>query len=132
LAWEAASEYFLSFSADGRHVVTCTGAEAVVLRRADDGSPVCKYYPRGAFNQIGFAPGGRKLAVGTMHGEVHLLRVEGLTAKPVPSPASKRSPGRAPSARSGQDAGQIAKRIGRNDPCPCGSGKKYQKCHGAR
>jgi uncharacterized protein len=20
---------------------------------------------------------------------------------------------------------------GRNDPCPCGSGKKYKKCHGA-
>ncbi len=23
-------------------------------------------------------------------------------------------------------------KIGRNDPCPCGSGKKYKKCHGAR
>ena len=23
------------------------------------------------------------------------------------------------------------KAIGRNDPCPCGSGKKYKKCHGA-
>jgi len=22
-------------------------------------------------------------------------------------------------------------KIGRNDPCPCGSGKKYKKCHGA-
>jgi preprotein translocase subunit SecA len=22
------------------------------------------------------------------------------------------------------------KEIGRNDPCPCGSGKKYKKCHG--
>ena len=22
-------------------------------------------------------------------------------------------------------------RIGRNDPCPCGSGRKYKKCHGA-
>ncbi|MDP2883541.1 MAG: SEC-C metal-binding domain-containing protein [Ignavibacteria bacterium] len=21
-------------------------------------------------------------------------------------------------------------RIRRNDPCPCGSGKKYKKCHG--
>jgi preprotein translocase subunit SecA len=21
---------------------------------------------------------------------------------------------------------------GRNDPCPCGSGKKYKHCHGAR
>jgi preprotein translocase subunit SecA len=23
------------------------------------------------------------------------------------------------------------KKAGRNDPCPCGSGKKYKKCHGA-
>jgi preprotein translocase subunit SecA len=22
-------------------------------------------------------------------------------------------------------------KIGRNEPCPCGSGKKYKKCHGA-
>jgi preprotein translocase subunit SecA len=33
------------------------------------------------------------------------------------------------------DAGQPAQRrtgekVGRNDPCPCGSGKKYKKCHG--
>ena len=25
----------------------------------------------------------------------------------------------------------VEKHIGRNDPCPCGSGKKYKKCHGA-
>jgi len=30
-----------------------------------------------------------------------------------------------PSAR--QD---LAEKVGRNDPCPCGSGKKYKKCHG--
>jgi preprotein translocase subunit SecA len=22
-------------------------------------------------------------------------------------------------------------KVGRNDPCPCGSGKKFKKCHGA-
>ncbi|MBI2039279.1 MAG: preprotein translocase subunit SecA [Candidatus Niyogibacteria bacterium] len=32
----------------------------------------------------------------------------------------------APAAPTPQGAG-----IGRNDPCPCGSGKKYKKCHGA-
>jgi preprotein translocase subunit SecA len=21
-------------------------------------------------------------------------------------------------------------KVGRNDPCPCGSGKKYKACHG--
>ncbi|MCZ6679354.1 MAG: SEC-C metal-binding domain-containing protein, partial [Candidatus Poribacteria bacterium] len=28
-----------------------------------------------------------------------------------------------------QAAGQIPK-VGRNDPCPCGSGKKFKRCHG--
>jgi uncharacterized protein YecA (UPF0149 family) len=22
----------------------------------------------------------------------------------------------------------VSKKVGRNDPCPCGSGKKYKKC----
>jgi preprotein translocase subunit SecA len=26
---------------------------------------------------------------------------------------------------------RVEKRVGRNDPCPCGSGKKYKQCHGA-
>jgi uncharacterized protein len=24
-----------------------------------------------------------------------------------------------------------APKVGRNDPCPCGSGRKYKVCHGA-
>jgi preprotein translocase subunit SecA len=28
-------------------------------------------------------------------------------------------------------AGPVGAPVGRNDPCPCGSGKKYKKCHGA-
>ena len=24
----------------------------------------------------------------------------------------------------------ISRKVGRNEPCPCGSGKKYKKCHG--
>ena len=27
--------------------------------------------------------------------------------------------------------GRSEEKVGRNDPCPCGSGKKYKKCHGA-
>ena len=27
---------------------------------------------------------------------------------------------------------QAAPRVGRNQPCPCGSGKKFKHCHGAR
>jgi preprotein translocase subunit SecA len=36
---------------------------------------------------------------------------------------------RAPAQRPAQQ-GAAADRVGRNDPCPCGSGKKYKKCHG--
>jgi preprotein translocase subunit SecA len=25
----------------------------------------------------------------------------------------------------------VEEKVGRNDPCPCGSGKKYKRCHGA-
>ncbi len=42
-------------------------------------------------------------------------------------------------AKSGSSSGSVStesgsgaeKKVGRNDPCPCGSGKKYKKCHGA-
>ena len=37
------------------------------------------------------------------------------------------SPKLAPAASSTSNKGQV----GRNDPCPCGSGKKYKRCHGA-
>jgi preprotein translocase subunit SecA len=25
---------------------------------------------------------------------------------------------------------RVGQKVGRNDPCPCGSGKKYKHCHG--
>ena len=32
----------------------------------------------------------------------------------------------------GGEASQIrSDKVGRNAPCPCGSGRKYKKCHGA-
>jgi preprotein translocase subunit SecA len=54
-------------------------------------------------------------------------------AAPAPPPAVTASRpasvttslGRVPSA------GAVVPAVGRNDPCPCGSGKKYKKCHGA-
>ena len=29
-----------------------------------------------------------------------------------------------------QPAQNVLDKVGRNDPCPCGSGKKYKHCHG--
>lgn len=42
--------------------------------------------------------------------------------------SSNRQNGRAPSNNA--NPRQLT-RVGRNDPCPCGSGRKYKKCHGA-
>ena len=51
---------------------------------------------------------------------------------------STMSPGGAPvPARTGGDDAKVktvrrdVAKVGRNDPCPCGSGKKFKKCHGA-
>ncbi len=37
----------------------------------------------------------------------------------------------APPGSSGSRTPAVSDKIGRNDPCPCGSGKKYKRCHGA-
>ncbi|HEY7564616.1 MAG TPA: preprotein translocase subunit SecA [Acidimicrobiia bacterium] len=44
------------------------------------------------------------------------------TAPARPAPAPGKTPVAKPQARAA---------VGRNDPCPCGSGKKYKRCHGA-
>ena len=35
-----------------------------------------------------------------------------------------------PSAQPKPQPVHVEKKVGRNDPCPCGSGKKYKHCHG--
>jgi preprotein translocase subunit SecA len=47
--------------------------------------------------------------------EVQQLSYSGGSEEPNPQPKSPR---------------KAEHKIGRNDPCPCGSGKKYKKCHG--
>ena len=39
--------------------------------------------------------------------------------------------GRSPEATAVEPIHNRQPKVGRNDPCPCGSGKKYKKCHGA-
>ena len=60
---------------------------------------------------------------------------EASLARPVqegPSPERGRQP-----ARTGGDDARVktirreTPKVGRNDPCPCGSGKKFKKCHGS-
>jgi preprotein translocase subunit SecA len=55
----------------------------------------------------------------TVHQSSAGMGFEGPSRPQQPQPAGKRQPV------------VVGERIGRNDPCPCGSGKKYKKCHGA-
>lgn len=52
------------------------------------------------------------------------LRHDELSALSAPEPVQ---------AKSGPQATVVreARKVGRNDPCPCGSGKKFKSCHGA-
>ena len=42
-----------------------------------------------------------------------------------------RSTGAAAAGTNGSSPRRSGEKVGRNDECPCGSGKKYKKCHGA-
>jgi preprotein translocase subunit SecA len=57
---------------------------------------------------------------------VNLTRKE--TPKEAPSPMTQMASGAGDTAKAPQTA--ASKKTGRNDPCPCGSGKKYKKCCG--
>jgi preprotein translocase subunit SecA len=52
--------------------------------------------------------------------------------RPAGSPAAPRGPAPGVSTSAGRlgAAAATVPEVGRNDPCPCGSGKKYKKCHG--
>jgi preprotein translocase subunit SecA len=52
------------------------------------------------------------------------LIYHGSRSAPPPQQAAQRPP-------TPQTVRRDQPKVGRNDPCPCGSGKKYKKCHGA-
>src|SRR5262249_9198285 len=59
------------------------------------------------------------------------------SAVPNPHPTPRGSAAHQPPRVGGDDAAiktvrREEPKVGRNDPCPCGSGKKSKKCHGAR
>jgi preprotein translocase subunit SecA len=49
-----------------------------------------------------------------------------------PSAFAPRQPAGPPRPAKPQTVVRQGEKVGRNDPCPCGSGKKYKKCHGAQ
>ncbi len=56
-------------------------------------------------------------------------------AAPAPMPRPQMQPQMVTNRGGGQTTVmqpvRVAPQVGRNDPCPCGSGKKFKKCHGA-
>ena len=46
-------------------------------------------------------------------------------------PRAQTSAMAAASGRQREAVGVGARKVGRNEACPCGSGKKYKRCHGA-
>jgi preprotein translocase subunit SecA len=44
--------------------------------------------------------------------------------------APPRTPEAAPAETAAQPFTREQPKVGRNEPCPCGSGKKYKHCHG--
>jgi len=44
--------------------------------------------------------------------------------------AAAAADGTAPEAEPAQPFVRPGQKVGRNDPCPCGSGRKYKNCHG--
>ena len=45
--------------------------------------------------------------------------------------SADRGPAAFPSGVSGEKPGAFGRKVGRNEPCPCGSGRKYKRCCGA-
>jgi len=62
------------------------------------------------------------------------LPAPGQAPRPAPSPAPVGAPPGVPppgpGPRSQETVRRDGKKIGPNDPCPCGSGKKFKKCCG--
>ena len=57
---------------------------------------------------------------------VHTIYNTGLETRP----AVRRAPAPQAAPAGGRQAQAVARKVGRNDKCPCGSGKKYKRCHG--
>ncbi|MBQ7058421.1 MAG: preprotein translocase subunit SecA [Firmicutes bacterium] len=66
----------------------------------------------------------------TLHGlfTVHLVEKEEVERKEVGKNISTNRGGEGTQVK--KPVKRSEKKIGRNDPCPCGSGKKYKNCHG--
>lgn len=68
---------------------------------------------------------------GSKSGNTTYTHREGSSQSAFTNTASTAHPS-SPTRKGGENTGQTAdmSKVGRNDPCPCGSGMKFKKCHG--
>jgi preprotein translocase subunit SecA len=80
-------------------------------------------------------------ALQAQHAEAHSLLAPGSAADEAPAARSPPGIGTAgagaprtappvPTAEPVSTFVRVERKVGRNEPCPCGSGKKYKHCHG--
>ena len=78
-------------------------------------------------------------ALQMQHAEAASLSQLGAAAEPaqpqggppgLPPPGARQSPQMPPMPAQQQRPVRAAPKVGRNQPCPCGSGKKFKNCHG--
>jgi preprotein translocase subunit SecA len=62
----------------------------------------------------------------------YIYHVELVRQDPAPRPRTRGvQASHGDDANDGQAPQAVSDKVGRNSPCPCGSGRKYKKCHGA-
>jgi preprotein translocase subunit SecA len=74
-------------------------------------------------------------ALQAQHAEMASVLASGeQDAQGAQAPPQQPAAGRLPQLPQGEAQGTFVRndrKVGRNEPCPCGSGKKYKHCHGA-
>jgi preprotein translocase subunit SecA len=93
------------------------------INNALPGAPPQHTNAPAARQPVPVASGAPSTTIDALEREFHKKKQRELEQARSVSSASADSNGAAP-RRAGE-------KVGRNDPCPCGSGKKYKKCHGA-
>jgi len=99
--------------------------------RSDDAADA-PIRPRGPLGTPGAARRGPALAMAGARSAPRNLSFNDPSASPTAF-ARSAQPREAEGGADGpvQTIRREGKKVGRNDPCPCGSGRKYKKCHGA-
>jgi preprotein translocase subunit SecA len=95
-------------------------------------SEIAHHLFRAATSAEAFQSFVRQLPMMYVHEEVQSLAARGLAADATaPEDTGNEAALQAALKEKGTPIVREGPKVGRNDPCPCGSGKKYKKCHGA-